>query len=346
MLRKGTMIIAVIAILLPLAIKVEPCVSTALPMQGDDPVRVVVSIEMLKTIVSPILRGIGETYSIVSGEAEPHSFTLTPEALRCAGEADLIVITGHMEWENRLIERIAESRGVSPDLISLNLLELDGIKIISTEEGRNLHGFWLLPDNALIIAREVKERVSKVRPDLSQKLIENYMRFEEEVLNLERFLRALSEKYNAYGRSVIIGFYEEMYIAEMLGLKVGSSLLGEEGTISPEKLRDIYDGLRSGKYECIIVSEVALFMENTKRILEELSRETGSPVAYVLTVSSNGLDDYNAVMYYNAGQVYCAISMRRPPIHSGSSIYPLATMILLAIVALETIILIKRWVKS
>ncbi|MEM1586746.1 MAG: zinc ABC transporter substrate-binding protein [Candidatus Bathyarchaeia archaeon] len=344
MLRRETMIFAaIIMVLLPLAsVELDVSIVSASVVQNNDPIRVVVSVEMLKAIVSPIIDGVGEVYPIISGGVEPHSFTLTPSIIHDVCRSDLIVVTGHMEWENKLVEEAAKVRGVNADLISINLLELDGIKILSLDGGRNVHGFWLLPDNAIIIAREVKDRILKMRPDLSQRVTENYVKFERRVLDLKNFLEGLSDRYNVCGKSVVIGFYAEMYIVEALGLKVGSWLMGEEEMISPEKLKSVYDGLRSGEYTCIIFSDVAALRENTKRILEEVSEKTGCPVAYVLTVSSDGLDDYNAVMYYNAGQIYCALLTSHPPAQSSPDIYLFTIMALLVIIAFETSLLIRR----
>lgn len=341
MLRKETIIFAaIIMVLLPLAGNVS--IVSASIMQNNNPIRVVVSVEMLKAIVSPIINGVGEVYPIISEEAEPHSFTLTPSIIHDVCRSDLIVVTGHMEWENKLVEEAAKVRGVNADLISINLLELDGVKILSLDGGRNVHGFWLLPDNAIIIAKEVKDRISKMRLDLSQRITENYVKFERRVLDLKNFLEGLSDRYNIRGKSVVIGFYAEMYIVEALRLQVGSWLMGEEGMISPERLKSVYNGLRSGEYICIIFSDVAALMENTKRILEEVSEKTGCPVAYVLTVSSGGLDDYNAVMCYNAGQIYCALLTSRPPAHSSPDIYLFTIVALLVIVTFETALLIRR----
>lgn len=342
MLRGREVIAAIIALILLFTAGLDASVASIEQRISNGPVRVAVSIEMLKTIISPILSGVGEVYSIISGEVEPHSFTLTPEVIENASKADLIVITGHTEWEEDLIRRIAEAKGVSADQISINLLELSEIRILDLNGERNLHGFWLLPENALIIAREVKERISKIRPDLSQKAAENYEEFEERVVSLKNFLNALSSKYNMRGRSVAIGFYAEQYVAEAAGLRVSSVLIGEGETLRPETMRNIYEGLKSGEYTCIIVSDVALLMENVGRALEEISEKTGCSVAYVLTVSSNGLESYDAVMYYNAGQIYGALLAGHRPTSSSPDIYPFIIASLLVVIAFETVLLLRR----
>lgn len=335
---------SILALALLPAIGVWPDVAIA-QVNSVNPVRIVVSIDILRSLVSPIVSGVGEVYSIVSGEVEPHGFTLKPSMIAAACESDLLIITGHMEWEEKMVEEVAKSRGVSADLISINLLKLNGIIVMDFQGERNVHGFWLLPDNALRIAGEVKERISILRPELSQKVAENYERFRERIIALKNFLENISTRYDVRGKSVIIGFYSEMYIAELLGLKADLCLIGEEGG-SPEALRRAYEGLKSGEYACIIVSDVALLMENAKRILEEVSGETGCSIAYVLTVSSGGLDDYTSIIYYNVGQVCCALLARRFQTAENPNMYFIIIMILSVIVVFEAALLIRRRVRS
>lgn len=304
---------------------------------------VVVSIDVLRSIVSPIIGEAGEVYSIVSGAVEPHSFTLTLEAVNIALRSDLIVITGHMEWEKKLVNLVAEEKGVSPDLISVNAMNLSWIKILDLNGERNIHGFWLLPENALLIAEEVKEKISRLRPDLSARLSDNYERFRRNVLNLKAFLSELSARHGTLNRRVVIGFYAEHYVAEAMGLKACSVLVDEGGTVRPGVLNSIYKGFKSGEYACLIVSDVALLMEEAQRTIKMISEETGCPIAYILSVSSGRLEDYTALMYYNAGQIYNALlSERRIASRDNANIYLLTILVLLLTVIFESVLLIKR----
>jgi ABC-type Zn uptake system ZnuABC Zn-binding protein ZnuA len=309
-------------------------------------VRVTVTVDILKTIVSPIIDGVGEAASIVSGEAEPHSFTLTPSIIKDAANSDLIVVTGHMEWERELIRKVAEERGVDSEAISLNLLEVSGVRILEIEGERNLHGFWLLPENALAIAGALTDKLRALRPEYSQRILENYESFKGEVNGLKGFLESLKEKHGLRGGKAALTFYAEQYIAEAVGLEADAALIGEEGMVKPNAIVRIREGAKSGEYACIIVSEVALLMGDVKEKIEEISRETGCPAAYVLTVSASGLRRYEDVIYYNAGQIYNAILSRSGGSSNGADIYYLSVIaILLTAVFFETLLLIKVGVK-
>ncbi|MEM3658890.1 MAG: metal ABC transporter substrate-binding protein [Thermoproteota archaeon] len=310
----------------------------------DGKTKIVVTIDILRPIVSSITGSRGEVYSIVPGDAEPHGLTLTPEVVRNASDADLIVITGHMEWEKDLVKRVAEERGVETGSITLNLLDLverNGI-VLKLEGGRNIHGFWLLPDNAVLIARALRDRLSSLRPEYSEEYLSNCMFFEEKVSYLKSFLESLSEKHGTSGRKVVIGFYAEQYVVEAMGLKAGAILVGEGEAISPGSLSRVYDGLKSGEYACIVVSDTALLMSGVQNALREVSRDTGCRIAYVSVVSAGGVKDYDSIMYYNAGQVYGALLSEKESVSSGINIYLLTTLAALLVIVLETIILVRR----
>lgn len=321
---------------------------TAKQDRDSDTIRIVVTMDILKSIVSPIIDGEGEVSSILSEDAEPHSFMLTPRDIDKARNSDLIVITGHMEWEEKLVAQVSDEKKVPKESISLNLLNLSGIKILELEGQRNLHGFWLLPDNALTIARALEEKLSHLKPEASGRLLSNYEAFEREISSLKEFLRKISGKYGASdgGLGVVIGFYAEQYIAEAMGLRVEAVLLGEGESIRPESLRKIYDGLRSGRYASIIISDSALRMENVQRALEEISKETGAPIAYVLAISGGGLGSYEAVMYYNAGQISGALLSGREAPSGTFDLYFFTTILCIAIIVLETLFLFWIWRRS
>lgn len=313
--------------------------------QREEKIRVVVTIGILKPIVHAIVGSLGEVYSVVPEEAEPHGFTLTPSVVRDSLNSDLIVVTGHMEWEEELVKQVAEEKKVPPASISLNLLNLTGIKILELEGERNIHGFWLLPDNAVIIAEALRNRLSELRPEYSEEFSSNLRLFEEQVSSLKGFLSRLSEKYGSSGRNVVICFYAEQYIAEAMGLKTGAVLMGEEETIRPESLSRVYNGLRSGEYACIVVSDTALWMSGVQNTLQQVSGETGCSIAYVSVVSTNGLEQYDEVMYYNAGQVYGALLSGQRSASSGFDIYLLTTLVALIVIIFETVLLVKGRVR-
>ncbi|MDW8034061.1 MAG: zinc ABC transporter substrate-binding protein [Nitrososphaerota archaeon] len=312
--------------------------------QQTDEIRIIVTIDVLRLLVSPIVGDKGEVASIIPEGIEPHGFTISPSIIRAVLNSDLIVITGHMEWEKDLVETIAEEKGISPDSISINLLELvkeSGV-ILKINGEDNVHGFWLFPDNAILIAESLKDALSRIRPEYSSDFSSNFALFKSRVSSLNGFFKRLSEKYGSSNSKVVIGFYAEQYIVESLGLKVGDVLIGEEEVIRPESLSRIYEKLRTGEYSCIIVSDTALLMSNVENTLKQISMDTGCSIAYVSVVSSSGSENYDSIMYYNAGQVYGALLSSYKSVSTGFDIYYLITFLALLIIVIETLIIVRR----
>ncbi|MEM1558318.1 MAG: zinc ABC transporter substrate-binding protein [Thermoproteota archaeon] len=307
-------------------------------------IRILVTMDILKLLVSPIVGDRGEVVSIVPEGVEPHSFNLNPNIIRAALNSDLIVITGHMEWEKNLVERVAEEKGVPPSSISINLLDLakSNGTLLKLDGGENIHGFWLLPDNAVLIAESLKNTLSEIRPEYSEEFSSNYASFRSKISSLKSFFKGLSEKYGSTDKRVVIGFYAEQYVVEALGIKVGAVLVGEEEIIKPDSLSRIYEGLRSGEYACIVVSDTALLMSNVKDALQQISADTGCSIAYISVVSTGGLKNYDSAMYYNAGQVYSALLSSHKPVSTGLDIYLLTTLAALLIIVIETLIIVRR----
>lgn len=312
--------------------------------QRSGRIRILVTIDILKLLVSPIVGDKGEVLSVIPEGVEPHSFILNPSIIRAALDSDLMVITGHMEWEEDLVKRVAEEKGISPDSISINLLKLvkNNGTLLKINDEENIHGFWLLPDNAVLITESLKNMLSKIKPEYSEEFSSNFASFKSRASSLKSFLKGLSEKYGLANSKVVIGFYAEQYVVEALGLKIGAVLVGEEEVIKPDSLSRIYKGLESGEYSCIIVSDTALLMSNVKNTLQQISADTGCSIAYVSIVSTNGLENYDSIMYYNAGQVYSALLSSRKPVSKGLDIYFLTTLIALIVIVIETLIIVRR----
>ncbi|RLE72717.1 MAG: ABC transporter substrate-binding protein, partial [Thermoprotei archaeon] len=66
-------------------------------------VLVAVTLEPLASIVYEIGGGLIEVEVLLPEGVEPHTFQLTRDVIETASRADLIVHTGHMEWEKELV---------------------------------------------------------------------------------------------------------------------------------------------------------------------------------------------------------------------------------------------------
>jgi ABC-type Zn uptake system ZnuABC Zn-binding protein ZnuA len=291
-------------------LRAAPMDSTVHAEAQGGSVQVAVSIGSLSLLVSAAGGEYASTVELIPQGMDPHEFSITPEAVRRASEASLVVVTGHIGWEDKLLEEVAERRGRPRGEVGLNLLEdLRGNLTLlelplggGASGGANLHGFWLYPDNAKVIVEAVASKLSRLDPGHAEYYRRNSMSFSSRVKLLKDMLRSVSEAHGLSGRNIVAGSPAEQYVAAALNLETAVILGGEEGEARPNSLSQAYDGLAGGRYAMILVSDLAS-KQPVYASIEELSVETGAPIATVRILSFESFPDYFVLMAYNAGQV-------------------------------------------
>lgn len=318
--------------------------------RAENRLTVAVTIETLSLFVEAVGSPYVDTVSLVPGGVDPHEFSPDPGTVNKAVSADLIVVTGHIAWEGRLLDAAASRKGLPRNRIGLNLLkDLRGnltLLYLPREYGGgiNLHAFWLLPDNAVTISKAIAKKLSTVAPSLSPYFEAKAGEFCVKMEELKKLLNEISKGHGLAGKRAVIGFPAEQYVAFSLGIETPVILAGggEAAGVRPKALEEAYRGLKSGEYSLIIISDIT---EKTSifPFVEELSETTNSPVAVVKVASFEGMADYAALMAYNAGKIAGAASTRRG---SGGSrglelSLIISSFIFATIAAVEAVLLFK-----
>lgn len=274
---------------------------------NSNKITIATSLNVLKNIVKRIGGSRVEAFSIIPSNVDPHEFTLTPEIIMQASSVDLIVIDGHVEWEYELVEQVARNKGVDPGKIVINLMDYkENMTILDIPpdmgvSGKNYHGYWILPENVLTIARIICERLSQLDPDGRQYYNENLKGLSEEISTLNRLIENL--RFKSKGRNAILGFLSEQYMAYLFNLNITVILSLEEGiSPTPRSIYRAYEALRGGGL--IIISDVSANMPVYNKIIE-LSKQTKSPIVEVKII---GDFDYTLMMMYNIGKIEATIS--------------------------------------
>ncbi|MCX8189421.1 MAG: zinc ABC transporter substrate-binding protein [Nitrososphaeria archaeon] len=269
---------------------------------NSEGVNIVVSISAMATIISPILSPKDNLTILLPSNVEPHSFTLDPITLDKALKADIIVTSGHIGWEQQLKELAVESGKIVFD--PLNLLGNRLVFLDVPGGGKNLHGYWLLPENVIVIAEEFTKLISEYRPSLAQIYNENLRKYVDDIVRLQDFALDNSKKMGLFGNNVLIGFYEEQYVAYSFGLNVVDVLAGSEEDLelSPQKLETVRGQLMEGHIKYIMVSEVARELP-LYNYIEKLSSETGAKIILVRVLDLPEIYDFRNLLSYNIGKV-------------------------------------------
>jgi zinc transport system substrate-binding protein len=317
---------------------------TAFNVNGDyGKIKVAVSIGALKDIVEEIGGSRVEVFSIVPPNVEPHTFTITPQVIYQASTANLIVIDGHMDWEMKLLEQVANVKGVKQSDISLNLMDYKNKMTIlemppwTGISGENYHGYWILPENVMVMAEAIKNKLSEIDPDGRGYYEENFAKLSEEINALKNEIMDLRGKTS--GVKAVLAFPAEQYVAYMFGLEVASILTVEEGTSpTPKTMETAYNTLKEGGI--ILASDVSSKMP-VYNTIQELSKQTGAPIIEVM-ISMEGR--YTSIMMYNIGVIRGTLLNRNiayTPTQTNQETSWIITAILGIVVAMESAYIYK-----
>jgi len=269
--------------------------------------------------IAGIVRGVGGVQTAISvllpEGIEPHAFTLTPAVIAVANSADFLVLSGHFTWEEELANQTGKPYITLEDYEALGaeLLPLVGYSEISSrikhqhDHTENLHGYWLLPQNAIAMANATRIMCSSLNATFTQYWQGRFDEFVLEVAELEAFIAEQSLLHGLSGKRVVITFPAEAYVAETLRLEVVALLSeGENIFISGPELFVVEQALLNGSVNLILASDVARF-QATGEFAQQLSADSGVPLVWLRIVFS-ALADYIGIMAYNTGVVTAGVS--------------------------------------
>lgn len=326
--------------------------------QSPPALNAAVSIQPLAGIVKEV-GGVQLAVSVLLPEGvEPHAFTLTQAVLDAANSADMLVLTGHFVWEEALANQTGKPYITLDDYEALGaeLLPLSGgSRGVDSEKvsnrqhvhDENLHGYWLLPRNAIAIANATRLLATSLNATHIQYWQNRFNEFVEEVAELEAFIAEQGLVHELATKQVIITFPAEAYMAAALGLEVKGLLMeGENIFISGPELLAVEQALQNGSIHLILASDVAR-LQAAGEFAQQLSIDSGVPLVWVRTVFSV-LEDYIGLMAYNTGIVITGLSGGLPPALDFLTISMPIIIIaaVLGVIAVIELVLLKRCTRA
>lgn len=271
-------------------------------------ITVAVSIGSLAPLVYAVGGNFVNVVSLVPAGTDPHEFILTPDTIRIATNSSLVVVSGHIGWESNLVEEVARNKKVKSEEVSVNLLKdlRNNLTLLGLPSnlggGTNLHGFWLLPDNALVIVGAIANKLSNIDRTHASYYAYNYELFKLRLNAFKLFIAETLKNKDLYLKNVLAVTPDAQYMLTAFDLNVSQILVNEGEEARPEVLSSVREGLRSGKFALIIATDLSTQSPSYK-IAEELSKEFKVQLAYTYTISSEKLQDYVSLMSFNLGQI-------------------------------------------
>ena len=253
---------------------------------------IVVTIPDFRPIAEAIAGDDFEVVSLIPPGADPHSVTLSVEDVEKLVSADVIVLanSNFFDFEAKIAEEFGNV--VDFDDYNATLLDFPGYP-------SNPHGYWMLPENAIRIAKAIKDRLEERYPDKRDYFERNYEVFVDRVGEALKEARQIASEEE--GKQYVAMVPGVCYTASSLGIKIGAVVISEGAGISSGKEREeIKRGLESGEYEGIILPE---FMKGSRgeEIAKELVKGSNAKIAWVKF--SAGDTAYDVLVISNAARI-------------------------------------------
>jgi ABC-type Zn uptake system ZnuABC Zn-binding protein ZnuA len=313
-------------------------------VHGQSPVKVTVTIAALEQFVLAVGGDRVTVSYLAPPTVDPHDLSFSPSMVDTALASQLLVSSGHVVWETQLEQVMSERKGIPFSDIGLDLYRdlKDQMTFLQVPRGggENIHGYWLLPSNAMVIAKAIEEKLEGLDPSAAAVYKANLQKFDDRVAGLQQLIDATASSRGLKGMDVAVAFYEEQYVANAFGLNVSTVLIGEELEIKPSVLDEARKGFASGSLKGIIVADIVQMMPVYESLLT-LSHEENVPVVLVTVFEITGLPDYIDMMAFDLGSVASMQKLTNPAGTDVSTyIYIIALIAFIAVV--EGIILLLR----
>ncbi len=277
---------------------------------------IVVTISDFKPIVEAVAGEDFEVIALLPQGSDPHEFSLSVDDLDKLRKADLIVLANShfFEFEAKI------SREFS------NLVDFDdyGVKLYDFPGyPSNLHGYWMLPENGIRIARAVMEKLAEKYPEKKEQFERNYEIFVSRVKEAVKEAGRIAA--DERGKRYVAMVPGVCYIAKSLNITVSAIVISEgSGIASTKELLEIKRKLENGEYAGVIAPE---FMKYGKggELAKELLKGTEAKMAWVKF--SQGDSAYDTMIISNAARIaYSSGSCERS---DHALLYILATLCVL-----------------
>ena len=251
-------------------------------LQAEVP-RVVADIAPVHSLVSMVMKGVGEPKLLVPQNVSPHHYAMRPSEAKALQEANLVVYVGHdmSPWMEPLFETVAASAD------ALNLSEVDGVLALPyregpvfgddvnheghdhEEEGHDEHGeedhddhahhdhdgndphMWLDPENAKIWLDAIASELGYIDPENADRYSLNAISAKQQIT---REMHHIEEHLVAVQDKDFLVFHDAFqYFEKRFGIAAtGSISLSDASKPSASRLRELKHLFEEQAINCVL----------------------------------------------------------------------------------------------
>ena len=281
--------------------------------QADPPLKVIVTLPVLKDLTEQIGREHVEVRSLIMGFESTHTYSPKPGDIVAVREARLFfqIGVGLEIWVDSLIKNadnkslLVVTTGQGVPLLRDQGLEDTEPNIPAADRHRLGNPYiWLDPENAKTMLRHITDGLIKLDPKNKGFYLRNQAEYLKELDLLETKLKQKAAKLSR--RKIVTHLPAWPYFARRFGFEIGGSLLTQVGTEpSAHRLADLIKTMKREKIK-VIGSEPQLNAE----LPQTVAKETDATVVLltVLPGAIPGTETYLTLMEYNVNQLVETLS--------------------------------------
>lgn len=285
--------------------------STAAATMADAAPNVVTTIKPVHSLVSAVMKGVGEPAILVDGAASPHGYALKPSQAAALQDADVVFWIGP-ELETFLEKPIETIAGKAE---SVALIDVDGVKTLAPREGGAFeaddhgeeeghdhgHGHgeevdghvWLDPENAKAFVAAIAAALERADPANAAAYSANAS---AETAKLDALIAATREKLKPVAGKGFLVFHDAYHYYEArFGVEAaGSITVNPEVAPGAERIAELQAKLKELGAACIF-AEPQFEPKLVATIIEGTSARSGTldPLGASL---DNGPDLYHQLI--------------------------------------------------
>ncbi len=267
--------------------------SMAAPATGEEgKIKVVATLSVFSSLAKEVGGDRVDVDYIVPEGTDIHSYTLTYEDVKKLESADLIILASSefFSLDTNIKEKVEGKEILDFEDYNATIDSLGEIQ-------RNIHGYWLYPQNAENISRAIERKLSQMDPENSEYYQRNLDSFLSRMGEVKEFMRDVAVENGIYGKRVLIAVPGVYYMVKAMGMEVeGSILKGPNQFIGSDEIKSVEEEIEKGNV-IMIVNAMGLEDSRAGEIAIQISRDTGVKIAYIDIFST---DNYTSLLLRNA----------------------------------------------
>lgn len=277
--------------------------------------RVVTSTTDLMALSKEVGGPLVSVESIAQGYQNPHSVDLKPSYMLKLSKADAFMVVGldfDLVWAQQIIEG-SRNPGIyrgAPGYVDVSrgvpLLESPHQKVSRAEGDIHVFGnphYWLDPQNAKIIVRNIAEGLARVSPRDADAFRRNAARYSAEI---DRQMKGWLEQMRPFRGAKIVAYHNSWpYFARRFGLRVVDFVEPKPGIApSPAHIAKLIDLMKREQVKVII--KEPYFSE---RVPKMVASKTGAQVVTLAPSvgGERGADTYIELIQHNLDKLTRAL---------------------------------------